>query len=175
SLPPAAVIRTVKAGLSRALPGLSPTPALNAVHRPRRFGEGKRLGGAGRPPAATDPGAAPELCPAAFGEPWPPAASAVPVTLPVARPLTWWCVVPAPGRWPLPAANAAPPPTAARTIAIFAVASFASAVFSIGLLLDLGVDARRAARNAVTAASSPASSSRPGGDVAASSRLASRS
>jgi hypothetical protein len=52
SLPPAVSISTVNAGLSSALPGLSPTAAWKAVHSPRRFGEGEPLGAALPDPAA---------------------------------------------------------------------------------------------------------------------------
>ena len=44
SLPPAAVISAVKAGLSSALPGLVPAPAVYAWQSPRSEGEGLAAG-----------------------------------------------------------------------------------------------------------------------------------
>src|SRR4051812_23919923 len=96
---------TLNAGLSRALPGLSALRAWKAVHRPRMFGDGDPLG------VAPCDAAAPLLCvPATDGRDAWSLACALAVALDVGRAAAWSFGEPVPGRWPVLAATAIPPP-----------------------------------------------------------------
>jgi hypothetical protein len=125
SLPPAAVISTAYAGSSSAVARLAPRVASMAMHRLRTFAGGVALGWAdvlgqalGEPPVLvkSPPGEDPDA-PAVVS-----AGSRAPWSLPNE---------PRPGMCPVPAANAAPPPTAINATAAFAVASLAIATATI--------------------------------------------
>src|SRR6266568_3605159 len=125
SLPPAAVISTVNAGSSRALARSGAGVVSMATHRSRTFAGGGALSwpdvlgqALGEPPVLVksppgDESDAPAVISAGSRAPW---------SLPNE---------PRPGMCPVPAANAAPPPTAISATAAFAVASLAIATATI--------------------------------------------
>jgi len=148
SLPPAAVISAVKAGLSSDLPVLWPAWAVYAWQSPRSEGDGLAAGRLVDFPLAVCVAlvAAADL-----------AAAGVPVRFA--------------GIWPVAAARAIPPPlTPAATKTALATSSL---VALINGLRGWVAGPRWALRKAITASASPASSRPASGGAANASRLAS--
>ena len=147
SLPPAAVTSTAYAGSSSASARAAPRPASMETHRLRMFA-GRRRGVAlgwtdvlgqalGEPPVLVksppgDESGAPAVISAGSRAPW---------SLPDE---------PRPGMWPVPAAKAAPLPSATSATTAFAVASLAIATWMIERLRVARPGERWAPRTAST-------------------------